>query len=287
MNWTEINKRQNEKMLLECQFAARYYFNCGEKLNYCVWGACVLSALVVFLPNAPQFIKLGIPLSLELTALVFSYFIGSSVKKAAKLRAYFDAYVLDLDYCRYSDYDKRIIKEIVARVVKRRGTECQIQISHTGRDKPPGVLNWYELNSNVTDDNSQYQCQMQNCWWNQQLFKGRILVTCIFGLIIIAIYVSLILISNETLIGGFCTFICSGGLIAKFGERSYLNYKYYKLSVKIEGVEELLSLSKDAQQIQKLQEMLNERREMPVFEMNKMHECFAKKLSELQDQIRN
>lgn len=287
MTCKEIQSRQNEKMLLQCQYASRYYFNRGEFFNYTVWGLCLLSSFTEFFPDNSMLFTLVIPLCLEITAFVFNGIMTNSVKKAAKLRAYFDAYVLSLDYARYNSYDIREVKEIIKKVVKRKSRECQIQISHTGKDNPPGVLNWYELNSNILDENSQYECQSQNCWWNDKLFKGRVTVLAILIIFVVSIYFILYLMTNDSFKRKSYIFLCSGGIVVKGLERLYYNFKYYKLSIKIDGIKELLVNSRDEQQINKLQEMLNERRTMPVFEMNKLHRCLAKRLSELQSQILN
>ena len=46
MSSKEIQVRQNQELQLKIQYAARECYNTAEKLNYWVWGLCILSFVI-------------------------------------------------------------------------------------------------------------------------------------------------------------------------------------------------------------------------------------------------
>ena len=99
-----INNRQNENLLLKIQYASRRYFNSAEKVNYVSWLLCIVSAIMVFIPDsASKVISLGIPALLEVFAFITAYIFNNKLKKAASLRNYFDSYVLMIGEDSYTD----------------------------------------------------------------------------------------------------------------------------------------------------------------------------------------
>lgn len=280
---TDVQNRQNEDLLLKCQYVARYYYNKAELSNLLSWIAVLISTLCIFLPDTDNYFFLAIPLVTDVFAFCFSCLMNASIDKGAKLRQYFDAYVLNLDYSIYTDFQKSAIKEIIAKVTNTHKEDCQIQIQNTGHDNPPGVRNWYEFNREFSDEDVLYECQVQNCWWDKKMCKLRLYVyIIIFILSIIALVIFKSSVSNKYFVK---IIICSSGIIIRIAERLVANYKYYQLSLKIDGALQATSTSKNINSTLSIQEMLNTRRQMPVLGMNFIHKSFAPKLSKLYNQI--
>lgn len=280
---TDIQNRQNEDLLLKCQYVARYYYNKAELSNLLSWIAVLISTLCVFLQNTDNYFFLAIPLVADVFAFCFSCQMNVSVDKGAKLRQYFDAYVLDLEYSTYTDFQKSAIKEIITKVTNTHKENCQIQIRNTGHDNPPGVRDWYEFNRKFSDEDVLHECQSQNCWWDKKMCRLRMYVyIIIFILSIIALVIFKNNVSNKCF---WKIILCSAGIIIRILERFVANLKYYQLSLKIDGALEATSTSKNVASVLFIQEKLNTRRQMPVLGMNSIHKRFAAKLSMLYKQI--
>lgn len=278
MKQTEIKRTQNNDFFLKCQYAAKFYFNRAEHLNYYVWIFCLLSAMTVFIPGSNNWLIIGVPLALDIIGSVFEYHFEKSVATASKLRNYFDANVLDINKSQYSENDIRKIKDIIERTVTKHSEDCRMQISHTGNDNPPGVLNWYEFSHKFSDDEVQYECQRQNCWWNKELSKRRILSFIILFIITICIIVIGCRYLNFT-DNIIRIFLCSS-VVLKIAERVFQHSACHRIFLKIQGASELLEKSKTIENIEALQLMIEKRREIPVLEVNAIHKRFAKKLSD-------
>lgn len=280
---TDIQNRQNEDLLLKCQYVARYYYNKAESSNLLSWIAVLISTLCVFLPDTDNYFFLAIPLVADAFAFFFSCQMNASVDKGAKLRQYFDAYVLNLEYSTYTDFQKSAIKELIAKVTNTHKEDCQIQIRNTGHDNPPGVRDWYEFNREFSDEDVLYECQSQNCWWDKKMSRLRMYV---YIIIFILSIIALVSFKSSVSIKYFWKIIlCSAGIIIRIAERLVANLKYYQLSLKIDGALESTSLSKNITSTLAIQGMLNTRRQMPVLGINSIHKHFATKLSILYRQI--
>ncbi len=277
MEQKKIEKRQNEELSLACQFVARHYYNRAELFNYIIWGLCIVSVLTIFIPDTTNWIILGIPLFLNIIVLVLEKIFGDSVSIAAKLRNYFDSYVLNIGMSKYSESDVRYIKETVSKVIEHYPEDYAVQIKNTGSEIPPGVRNWYEFSRDYSDTEVKYECQRLNCWWNNEMTKQRI-VCYIFVFVVLGILLVLgIILDWEKSI--LRIILCSG-IIFKTFERIVANFKYRKVSLQIEGASKILDGCQNEANIMALQELIEARREISVLEINAIHKRIAKKLSE-------
>lgn len=137
-----INNRQNEDQYLKIQYAARNCFNAAEKVNYLSWAFCLLSAVMVFVPDSnTKYITVGIPVLLDIAAFISAFIFNDRLKNAANLRNYFDSQVLMINEDNYTDTDKHKLKELALNIYQKNQSEADIYIHNTGRDNPPGVRN--------------------------------------------------------------------------------------------------------------------------------------------------
>ena len=168
----QIIEKQNEPKMLDCQFASRVLFNRAEKYGYHSLVCILASAVCVFLTGETTSVL--IPLILDVLIIVFGYLMRKNQSMAAKLRNYFDACVLGIKEDDYSETDLRNISSIVHDTVSKKTSERDTQTANTGRENPPGVKNWYEFSKECIGDEAVFECQRQNCWWNNELCKRRI-----------------------------------------------------------------------------------------------------------------
>lgn len=170
-----IRTRQNEDWMLRIQCSARLCFNQAEKLGRYVWVTAFAAELCIFLPESvPLPVQCLLPCLFCLAEFVLAHCFNKKIEDAARLRNYFDAYVLNLGLSDYKEEEILACKELSMTVSERHSEEAEVQMSNNGRDDPPGVKDWYEFSSTIEGDAAVYDCQKQNRWWNNQLAKKRI-----------------------------------------------------------------------------------------------------------------
>ena len=272
-----INNRQNEDLLLKIQYASRRNFNSAENVNYVSWLLCIASAMMIFVPDsASKIVSMGIPALLEVFALITAFVFSSMLKNAAALRNYFDSHVLMICEDNYTDIRKQKLREIALNIYNRHKKEADINIRNTGRDKPPGVKNWYEFKNSVADLQAQFECQKQNIWWNKKMVKNRMIILPIIWFILIALFVVVFVLFKSDVLS---IIVCALGIVLKVAERIYEHYKYHEISIRIEAIQSHAERELTAETIKELQELINERREIPVLEINIIHKLKAKQHS--------
>lgn len=272
-----INERQNKDLLLKIQYASRKYFNSAENVNYVSWLLCIVSAMMIFVPDsASKIVSIGIPALLEVFALITAFVFSCMLKNAAALRNYFDSHVLMICEDNYTDIRKQKLREIALNIYNRHKKEADINIRNTGRDKPPGVKNWYEFKNSVADLQAQFECQKQNIWWNKKMVKSRMIILPIICFILIVLFlVVFVLFKSDAL----SIIVCALGMVLKVVERIFEHYKYHEISIRIEAIQSHAERELTAETIKELQELINKRREIPVLEISIIHKLKAKQYS--------
>lgn len=272
-----ISKRQNEDIFLKIQYASRRYFNSAEKINYLSWGLCISSAIMIFVPDTvSRLISMGIPALLEVFAFITACIFNCKLKNAAILRNYFDSHVLMICEENYADSRKQKIREIALNTYHKHQKEADITIRNTGRDKPPGVKDWYEFKNIVDNLQAQFECQKQNIWWNKKMVKNRMIVLPIIWLILVSLLVILFILFKSDVLS---IVICAIGIIVKTAERIIEHYHYHEISIRIEAIQSHAERELTAEVIKELQELIDERREIPVLEINIIHRLKANQYS--------
>ena len=96
-----IIQRQNSDDMLRCQYAARYYFNRGEKI---LLAALILSVINVLFTSLPSSSNTYIQRIMQITSIVLGIFtaflylwLDRMIHNAAELRNYFDETVLSIN----------------------------------------------------------------------------------------------------------------------------------------------------------------------------------------------
>lgn len=272
-----INNRQNEDLLLKIQYASRRYFNSAEKVNYVSWLLCIASAMMIFVPDsASKIVSMGIPALLEVFALITTFVFSSMLKNAAALRNYFDSHVLMICDDNYTDIHKQKLREIALNAYNKHKKEADIHIHNTGRDKPPGVRNWYEFKNTVADLQAQFECQKQNIWWNKKMVKNRMIILPIILFIMISFFVAMFVLFKSD---AMSIIVCAIGIILKVVERIIEHYSYHKTSIRIDAIQSHAERELTAETVKELQELIDERREIPVLEINIIHKLKSKRYS--------
>ena len=283
VNSSIINNQQNEEEFLKIQFAARKCFNEAEKINYLCWLFCFLSASLVFIPDSTtKLITVLTPSILDIIAFIFNLVFYKNLKNAAALRNYFDSQVLMIKNTEYTNLQKQKIRDLAYSIFHKNQDEATISIHNTGRDTPPGIRNWYEFKTELDGVSAQYECQSQNIWWNKKMIEKSLVVFIVVAIIVIVLFLSLFCFFHFDI---FHILPCSLGIIIKAAERITEYYKYAIISTKIDTFQECIENNLTSDNIVKLQSLIDERRIIPVLEINRIHKSKAKEFSNLYEEL--
>lgn len=265
---------QNTEENLLLQYSARHKYNMSEYLYHISWAICLLSAfLSIFSSNVIVSI---LSFGLDVAAIVITYIITKSTSQAGDLRELFDSNTLGYT-TKFSASEISSLKELA---FKYKTSSAYIKSStNNGHDNPPGVRDWYEFTTELAIYETQKECLHQNIWWNKKMSFQRILLTSVTGIFSIVLFViSTYLgtgISKATVIGIAST------IILKFFDALINNIKYFELSKAIDVLYEHLEKEITELLLIDIQEKINQRRHLTVFELNFIHKQTATKLSEL------
>lgn len=286
MQTNNIYEKQNEPRMLRYQYAARNYYNRAEILNYFVWVFVLISWALIFIPinERNETSLLCITFFSDFIAAFFFSRVLYTVNTASSLRKYFDAYVFGFDLNRFSETEVRGFEELVIKIINAHQKSSRIQMMNTGRGKPPGVHDWYEIPTHLSEQDAIFECQKQNCWWNKKITIRRIVFSGVLFFSLFCITIVFLKITNADL-SVLKVVLCSTGLILKSGERIAANIKYYLIGLKIDHTLEALEVSKNSNLLLHLQKLIENRRAMPVLEINIVHRILAEKLSILYKRI--
>ena len=272
----KIEKLQNEPEMLNCQYAARYYYNRAEGYSIVAIVCSLLSVLCLFIPDSLDKLGLLLPSVLDLLAFILYFLMGKSITSAALLRNHFDNTVLGFSSMSNSNPELLKIHSHIFRAITKNSEKYEMQISSTGKDNPPGVRNWYEFPKDYPDADVVYECQKQNQWWNKEIYKRDMLV---FSLTMAITIIGIILICIFTHSTWYKICACLLSYIITFSDRIIENWHYFRASIEIENTCNILSTSRSKQQIRALQDKIEYRRNLRVTELNIMHKKKSNKLS--------
>ena len=281
-----INKRQNSAEMLKCQFAARHYYNTAENYSTAAFICSLVSLLFILAPDRASslysVVVLLIPLAFDAASLILYWRMDIFVSSAALLRNYFDETVLEIKTSKYTGSVIRKVNSLIVSAIEKDKKGYDLQISHNGRDNPPGVRDWYEFSHQYADSDVIFECQKQNCWWNDKLCHRRLLW---YGAIVLLGIILGSFFGFHANISILRIIVCLLSAIITFADRFIENLKYIRLSIRINDRYETLEVSKNQELIASLQELISQRRELRVVEINRIHKKHSKKLSERYEQI--
>lgn len=283
MDSISITKRQNKLCMLKIQYAARVCYNNAEKLNYIVWLFCLVSAFSVFLPESlPYHLSFAVPFVADIAAWVLMNIVNGNVVKAAELRKYFDAYSIDIAINEFSEAEKRKLIELAEDKYAKNPKQAELQIKNTGSDYPPGVYDWYKFSTKYEGLKAKFECQCQNTWWDKKQFPLKYTVKAI-TFVMVAILFIVLMIHNSFV----KTLLCSAGLLIKLAERMIDGFRYWRISIEIDGAQKTLEAHLTLEGIKELQVLIDKRRAVNILGINLLHKKSANKLTKRYDDITN
>lgn len=134
---------QNMETILKLQFSQRKHYEIAEHYNNISW---ILAVLIVVLNIISIFFPFigEVPLWMNCILVFIIFAVNRTVIKNVKIGAitkeYIDSKLFYME-CRnkYGDYSIDKIDEYASRMLIKYPQEYTIQITNTGKDKPPGL----------------------------------------------------------------------------------------------------------------------------------------------------
>ena len=83
------------------------------------------------------------------------------------------------------------------------------------------------------------------------------------------------------------TLLCSAGLLIKLAERIIDGFRYWKVSIEIDGAQKMLEAHLTSEGIKELQILIDKRRAVNILGINLLHKKSANKLTKRYDDITN
>lgn len=159
-------------------------------------------------------------------------------------------------------------------------------------NNPKGYKKWFDdINMRFNDatfietsssDEAKFECQKQNKWWDEKLTKFRLFKDLILFVILLFVFVIVVKNSNPSWI----RIVFSSIIIIRLIERIITNLRYMVLSIQISGAVSILENNKNEEQLLRLQEKIDAKRELSVVGWNFLHSKFAKRLTEAYESLK-
>ena len=108
------------------------------------------------------------------------------------------------------------------------------------------------------------------------MVKNRMIILPIILFILISLFIAMFVLFKSNALS---IIVCAIGIIMKIAERIIKHYSYHKTSIKIDAIQSHAERELTAETVKELQELIDERREIPVLEINIIHKLKAKRYS--------
>ena len=269
--WEEIGKKQNEEEMLQLQYYARILYNRANRMF-------VLKTIVLITGVLTVVLDFNIVVT-AIIAILYKTLNVVEVKcieNAASARALFDAKLFDFDISRNCDE----IKEKAYKICVKKREDFEIQKNNTGMDVPPGVKDWYTMNDGSTKREIIFKCQIENTKWDEKITRIN---TIILQIIVIVMFIGYVFLKRNTTVLEFFMNLFIGYELIEQVLVTGLEYKRYNCNLikrkqEIERMQQGKIKKKD---IERLQELINERRELRLVPFNGIHKYVSAEMHEL------
>ncbi|EKO1912023.1 hypothetical protein PZQ55_001055 [Clostridium botulinum] len=200
----DIYVRQNQDEILILQYSQRKHYEFAEKLQYFLWISMVINICIVNNENLKVLLGRNIITSIGVIYTIIYTIIKFAINNYIKI----GAFTKELIDCKLYKFDvtKRLInsnytidklKEKAVSKKNKYKDDYMVQIQNTGKDKPPGLRNWYEDRKYKDINRAIYECQCENLWWDEKLSTTYMVIFVSIGAVIIG---SLLLANKDTTI---------------------------------------------------------------------------------------
>ena len=272
----EIGEKQNELHFLMLQYAARYYYNHAEIINYFVWGICIVNILLVSLPfSFLNNIKV-ITFLFSIATIGLQILLKKYISIAAAMRKCTDHSLFEFDMpLQFNNYVKEDLVELSIKVKNKNLQKAEDQYASSGSDPQRGVKDWYvDVDPSLNKSKAILYCQKQNVWWDKNI--SHIYFNILQALIFISIVILIIIFLNKTLLDAIYFLASISALIVKL-IWEYITIKAYrKVSIEIDTLLRTPYTINESLLLE-IQNKIDQRRNMPFLSVDFLHKVTTKR----------
>jgi hypothetical protein len=214
-------------------------------------------------------------------AFFIEWNISRLIKIGASTKELIDRYLFNFDIRNLNDFSEAELIELSIKNQEKYKKECQIQITNTGKDEPPGVKDWYTKRETKNQSEAIFMCQKENAWWDKQISTTYVNIVKIILLVVI---ISLFFLYRErTIYECFIILLSYSAILFKLIKDLIEYEKFKKWSFKSEVLIDLIN-SYDVipeKDLITLQSYIFNRRKLTFIPLNLIHKLLTKELHDL------
>lgn len=229
-----LNKEQNRPEILKLQFLQRKSYKLAELLNWISWIPVILSILILaisYLIDYQSMIFRTIVAVTSLSTIPLIKYYGTSIQLGADAKSIIDVKLYNVDFITLNEsIDSDAIFNTAIKYSHKK--DYKTQISNTGKENPPGLLNWYECNETLDKSDAILCCQKSNLWWNKELSNLYLkVIRCVVAFVIILI-LSFAILMGFSIVEFLIFVVLSFSMLVKFNNErlEYKKYNYHNLN---------------------------------------------------------
>ena len=267
--WEEISQKQNEEEMLQLQYYSRKLYNNSTRVFTFKIIVIIINIILAIMDKATIFLS-------AIFFIIFALLEIKCVKKAAKARNLFDQILFEFKIPK----DNKKIKERAYKLCKRYEKDYDVQRKNTGTDEPPGLRNWYTKNSGKNKNEIIFKCQIENTKWDKKITYFDFIF---FSVTLVIVFFILVFEYYNKNVSELISGILLGfELIYEIGKRLYLYYQHNNNLTKRECLIEEFSDNKiQRRNLNSLQFLIEERRELDLVPLNFIHKRITKTMHDI------
>lgn len=273
----QIVDRQNQEKYLKIQYSARTCYNLVELLSVLAWILSIVNVVVDIMMPDKLIIKVYIVAGCTLLVILMQYLISRITCYAAAFRMYFDYKMYGWENRKYNNLVEEELLEKASIIVRLRKKDSQIRMCNNGEQNPPGVKDWYDNIAMLSDGNKLINaCQQQNMWWTRKInsIQEKIFIG-ITGVVFVLLFIKFFHCELSIFVSSFLSVI---SLIINLVIEIRRNSQHKDVIKKFEFYNQCLNKHENMsmEELKELQELIDERRNIPVLTLNIIHDKGAR-----------
>ena len=279
-----IMETQNKDEVLMLIFSARKYYSNAEKLKVALWIISVLPIIIGKLnfdnTNFKTFNVLVTSSIIPILVFFLNFLLKKWIDIAANTKEVVDKLLFDFSI------DKICMDRYLDKAIENKQKyekEYEIQSKNTGRDNPPGIKDWYEINSSDDELELILNCQKQNVYFDRKILKKFSAILCCFFIVVLA---CIIFISFGSTLKEFLMKLIP---FTSLGLMLFIEYEEYKkvekeiisIDTNFEIIEKISGKQNKEFILKKVQNSIFNRRKAHFLTPSILHKIYSKTLHKL------
>lgn len=276
--------KQNGDQFIELLFLQRRSYNEAGNWNRSLWVIAILSAFI----GSNSVLNLSDSMRVIFTSILIllAWVAHNQLKKKIMIGAYtkelFDRSLYGQTIkCRNWEIKPDEIRETAYNLRLKHSKDFNVALVNSGEDIPRGLKDWYTRSTKENHNETIFECQRENIWWDKKIATNYKIVVWLLGLVVIVGF--LLANYNKSLLDVGLSIFANVALVLKLIDDCLIQKKFSNHHIKIEelieNINEKSKLSKN--DLEKMQERILIRRNMRYLPFDFLHKINRFKLHKL------